>query len=596
MKPLISTLLLASVSRVLLAAEPVILADTNRDGVVDVSGASDRMEKTIWTDARGAILLPNIGDSAHRCPATSAAGVSDAQLEACNDAQGNEPRAPEYFAPLRTVPMPDVDDKAVGHVAAVGQGSANVRIFVRRGQAWEFLAPRAPLTALELRQGVQLGVDSRDVVRDSRVWDGRVAIEFTLDERGQSRRDRVAMRVAPVLTHHHVQRAEQVLAPLSGAFIAHQQFVRDLEGALAKTGFANPLRRLNTTDVWAQDVVEFGYVSMPRPGGALATLRIAIRSAQPGRAGGRAVFDLRGPGMGAIQIGGDDYHQADSFGNLETIPPYEFRGARYPAGRIIYGDVGDGLAPHRDMMRFFESQEAQAPIVLDTSWLVIGHVDEFVQFLPADTPRGWKIAVVDVGRALDVLRAAQQRGQGDIAVYSRPGAPKLTISQLLADASFLRHNELARRKIELNIGILKAATGVRDDEIVRVPGLYRESEILAATRRDRPGNAAPSAPPLGLPAGVVFPREKIVYGPGVLAAFYPGAINGIVIDARNYIAPKAWGPLEHGTDILQQAVDAAYREAGFTVWSIDDWDSHHRIGGEVHCGTNTIRAVDSPWW
>jgi protein-arginine deiminase len=434
------------------------------------------------------------------------------------------------------------------------------------------------------------------VVRDSRAWDGRVTIEFSVNEGGRIRRDRVAMRVAPVLTHHHLQRVEQVLAPLSASFVAHQQFVKDLEGVLASSGFTVPLRRLNTTDVWAQDVVEFGHVSMPRPGGALATLRIAIRSAQPGRAGGRAVFDLRGPGMGAIQLGGDDYHQADSFGNLETIPPYTHDGVRHPAGQIIYGDVGDGLAPHRDMMRFFESQEVQSPIVLDTSWLVIGHVDEFVQFLPADTPRGWKIAVVDVGRALDVLRGAQQRGRGGTAVYSRPGAPKITINQLLRDASFLEHNELARRKIELNLGILKAATGVRDDEIVRVPGLYRESEIVAATRRERTGSAATTVPPPGLPAGLVFPREKITYGPGVLAAFYPGAINGILIDARDYIAPKAWGPVENGRDILQQAVDAAYREAGLSVWSIDDWDSHHRIGGEVHCGTNTIRAVDSAWW
>ncbi|MDF3144406.1 MULTISPECIES: protein-arginine deiminase family protein [unclassified Streptomyces] len=29
---------------------------------------------------------------------------------------------------------------------------------------------------------------------------------------------------------------------------------------------------------------------------------------------------------------------------------------------------------------------------------------------------------------------------------------------------------------------------------------------------------------------------------------------------------------------------------------LDDWRTHHVFGGEVHCGTHTIRAAGTPWW
>lgn len=597
-------LMLAATAASAAPAEVTILADTNRDGVVDVTGQTDRAGKAAWTNERGAILLPNIGDTARRCPGSSS-GLSDAALEACNDAQGDVARAPDYFAPVRTLPVDGASRSAVGRVIAVGAGADKVRVFAKRGTQWVYLGPDGRITQAELRNGAVLGVDARDVVRDSTKWDGRVTLEYSVTDRGQRLADQVAMRVAPVLIHNHLEKALNVLIPESGKSRVHQKFAEDLTGALQQSGYTGPITRMNTTDTWAQDFVEFGYVSMPKAGGGQTTIHIAIRSPQPGRSGGRAVFDLRGPGIGAVQTGGTDYHQADSFGNLETVPPYEKDGVRYPVGRVIYGDVGDGAAPHKDMMRFFESQEVQKPIILDTSWLAIGHVDEFVQFVPADTPRGWKIAIVDVTSALDLLRERQRAGDGGAKAFSRPGASDVTIDQLLTDVRFLRHNELARRKIALNLEILKAETGVTDSEIVKVPGLFEEPDFVGwnkqtmdlLDRKPTPGEMAkPKVPEQPMPAGVNGPREKIIYGQGNLLAFYPGAVNGLIVDRTNYVAPKAWGPLKDGKDILQEAVNAAYASVGITARPIDDWDSHHRIGGEVHCGSNAIRTISKDWW
>lgn len=570
-------------------------ADTNRDGVVDVKGRSDEAGKQQWTTARGALLLPNIGDKHRRCPRSTDKGVTDAQLEACHDAADNLARAPENFAPLRTLPVPQATSAHVGRVRATGPGADKVRVFIKRGSGWVYLDAGSALTLDELRRGAVLGADARDVARNLAVWDGRVTIEFTVSGPGGTQRDQVVMRVAPVLTYNHTQEAVHVFVPQSGKQKIHQQFVTDLSSTLLDAGFGEAPLRLNTTDTWAQDFVEFGYVSLPRPGGRSTVLQIAMRSPQPGRSGGRAVFDLRGPGVGAVQTGGENYHQVDSFGNLETIPPYRLNGQSYPAGRVIYGDAGDGMAPHPDMRAFFAAQELQSPLVLDTSWLAIGHVDEFLQFLPADNARGWVVAVADVQAGLAVLRDAQARGYGGSRAYSYTGrgVSRATVDELLADEGFAKANALASAKIAENVALLRRETGLQDAEIIGVPVLFEASAFTGSGANAGAGAGSGISGAGKLPAP---PRERIVYGPGTLIAAYPGAVNGLLLDRHNYIAPRQWGPLVEGRDLLQDAVDAAYARLGITVRYVDDWRSHHVIGGEVHCGTNATRRLGRDWW
>ncbi|MBC2668437.1 protein-arginine deiminase family protein [Novosphingobium piscinae] len=567
-----------------------ILADSNRDGVVT---AADRAGKTEWTATHGAILLPNIGDSAKRCPGASDS-VSDAALEECNDAQGDVPRAPDLFAPVRTMPIAGLSAKAGGQIVPVGAGADKVRVFWKQGKRWVSIGHGATISSRDLAAGLELGVDARDVARDSGKWDGRVVLEFRVTDRGATRKDQVAMRVAPVVIHNHLQRAVDIFGPDSGRYAPHQRFMADMQAALSKAGFDRPITRIQTNDNWAQDFVEFGYASMPAPGGGQKTIRIAIRSSQPGRAAGRRLFDLRGPGMGVVQLGGQGYHQVDSFGNLETAPPYQLGGKAYPVGRVVYGDAGDGVAPHADWVKFFAAQQVQAPIVLDTSWLAIGHVDEFVQFIPANNARGWTIAVKDVDSALALLRQASAAGHGKVSASSRADVPPRTIDELLGDADWLRLNELARRKIALNLAILQAETGVSDSEVVRVPGLFLESDFHGFV--NTVAHKA-SAPPAGsLPEGALLPPENITYGPGELIAHFPAPVNGLLIDRTHYIAPRQWGPLIGGVDILEAAVAKAYAAQGIETTFVDDWLSHHIIGGEIHCGTNATREIGQPWW
>ena len=77
----------------------------------------------------------------------------------------------------------------------------------------------------------------------------------------------------------------------------------------------------------------------------------------------------------------------------------------------------------------------------------------------------------------------------------------------------------------MNLQILKAETGVKDEEIIRVPGLFHESEFSGFIRKARQKDGAPPPRPPTAPApppGLTGPREEITYGPGSQIAYYPG--------------------------------------------------------------------------
>ncbi|EFY93728.1 arginine deiminase type-3 [Metarhizium acridum CQMa 102] len=81
--------------------------DTNRDGTVDLSGTTDTNGKHTWSETSGALFLPNIGHTGRHC------GNNDL----CRDASTNLQWAPEYMAPMRTVPMPDIRGSATATIA-----------------------------------------------------------------------------------------------------------------------------------------------------------------------------------------------------------------------------------------------------------------------------------------------------------------------------------------------------------------------------------------------------------------------------------------------------------------------------------------------
>lgn len=615
------------------AAEPAaradLRADVNRDGQVDLTGSTDTTGEDAWSSGRGAVYLPNIDDDTKRCPVTGPGGrpLSDAKLAACNDASDTKVNGTADAADLariRSVPMRGLPSGAKGSVK-VTTGAKQTRVYLKRAGNWVMITSQTSLSAAELRSGVEFGVEATDIIRDTRKWDGRTVIRLTVTAGGRSTSDSVTLRVAPLLTHHHLQKTQQMMvtklnrdADWSGL---QGKFVTDLKKEAEKAGITRPLVTFDKyQDPWAQDFVEPAYVSMTGTNGRRHVMRVMLRSAQPDREAGRELFEkVRGRDIGVVQAF-DASAPADwslnSMGNLETIPPYAHNGRAFAAGRIIMGWRKDsGERPSATMRTMLKSQGFQDPLLLDTSWLEVGHVDEFVQFLPADTPRGWRIGVADPEAGLQLLRDAKRAGHGSTKMFSVPGlggSPPLpdTIDQALASRYLVSDNTMAAQRIAANLEILKRETGVTDDEIVRVPALYTRGsmarteggEDVRVPRLTRMGGNTP------LPDEVKEHGQQRWLSRGgnesaaaaratvATSAYVPGAVNGILLSRDRYLAPRQWGPVIGGKDIFTQAVTAAYVKAGMKVSYIDDWYTYHLGMGEVHCGTNTLRDASAAWW
>ncbi|KAI9147471.1 peptidylarginine deiminase [Paramyrothecium foliicola] len=580
-----------------------ILADSNRDGVIN---HLDSHDKNIWNTSRGAIFLPNIGDRGFRCSTTDLNGrsLSNVELAACNDASGDTLLDPTMAAPIRTLPLPDLSDHAVGSIY-IEPASAIDRVRIFWSQTWSSSDPihwatvnrQVSFNATSLRQGIRLAIDGRELVTDASIWDGAATVKFEVTDRNCTSGDYVALKQAPVLLHHHLQQANTVLVTRNNSISPWQaKFVLSLQEKLASLAKQPRLDLLNRSDdIWAQDFLEPGYANMPGPNGTVS-IRIMLRSAQSTRDAGRQVFEqLRGPGIGGYQpsLGsGFGLEEINSGGNIETIPPYVSRsGIRYPNGRILTAKQFD-KQPAESALTFFESQNAQPVLLLESGWLAIGHVDEMVQFLPSDNGLGFTIGFADTTAAFDILRTTQAAGYGSTTVLSYSGdmtpdpetivldptLRNLTIDALLADEDFLETNRYAQGFMDQNLELLLNDIPLSEADIVRVPVLWKDiTYAWPATPDGHPSRLRVASP-----------------GQRQVKAFFPEALNGLLL-GHDYLAPKPFGPVVEGHDIFERAIVDVYGRLGIKTHFVDDYMSHHVRGGEVHCATNSLRDTSTPW-
>ncbi|MFG2117249.1 protein-arginine deiminase family protein [Streptomyces sp. NPDC048718] len=598
---------------------PLIRADTDRDGLLT---PDDDAGKAAWTRERGALMLPNIDDDQRRCPVAGPAGarLPDDRLADCGDAadpvlDGTADLAD--LAPVRITAAP-VAAGATATVAADPASREYVRIFARRHGRMVPLGPGDRLTAGELRHGVRLGVEATDFVRDPAKWAGFTDLVLRVDRDGVTTEDRVRLRVAPLVFQHDLMPIRRMMTadhttgpaelergtPYDPAARprpvkpGEAEFRRDLRRGLDRAGLPAPLFNYPTGgDVWTQDLFKTAYASIPAPGGREHRIGVIVRSADvmpgtatpdfPLRDASRSAFALlRGPGTGVIQqydpgrVGSDDslyYGSFSSTGNFGTLPPYTWRGHRYPVGRIVYGGTAGKESPDVSFTRMLAAQGYQRPLAVDTSWLGVGHIDEFLSFVPARNDRGWVAVVADPGLGRRLLEELVAQGRGDEPLVHgiAPGDtedPGLTVAGALRKPSLTRGTEIARKGIDAALRTLKEQAGLTDRYVVRVPALFGE---------------------IDLPAG--YPRRDLV------ANYLPAAANGVSTGTGVYLAPRQHAPRTAGRDVFERAAERALSGTGTRISWVEDWAyAHHvgTVGGEVHCVTNALRGLSGtrPWW
>src|SRR5262249_5398261 len=74
-----------------------------------------------------------------------------------------------------------------------------------------------------------------------------------------------------------------------------------------------------------------------------------------------------------------------------------------PFGKIIIGDCTPRPVDTK-FHTFLQAQRVQPVLPLDTSWLKVGHVDEFLSFVRTVTAREWALLLASVRSMTRVLR------------------------------------------------------------------------------------------------------------------------------------------------------------------------------------------------
>jgi protein-arginine deiminase len=391
------------------------------------------------------------------------------------------------------------------------------------------------------------------------IWPRMFAVEIGPSAPGGNR-IRVPFRVAPFLIPSTLDPVEELLIVSQPITADSVDAVRAFAESTAVKLY--PLATYKPCDQWMQDAVEPGLFPFPTvdwPRQARAALTgIRKRSQRSPAELDRQVAERLQARDVVTVVPGVRRKQSrwiDWYGNLEVTPAFTDRlGHRFPYGRVITGKQLE-LAMHPAVMKFFEAQAMQwPPIVVDVSWLMIGHVDEVVSFVPAKTKTGFKVILPSPAAAREMLDALLREGLGDAVVFAETDdemtAADLRESIALSDENAEIDDEIAQIRDQLTMEM-----NLENADFVMVPALFE----------------------LG-------------------RAVIPNTVNSVVVN-RHLLVPAPYGPQHDGKDYFEETIRQALADCDVRLVFIDTWNAYHSAGGEIHCGTNTFRRLRDPaWW
>lgn len=448
---------------------------------------------------------------------------------------------PEPFVGVPNLDDDDVDGRPDRDQACAARGDNDLRPLT-------FASPPA-LLSLHDGRAVRICHDGKPVLgvgASASTWrpppnTERIWVEFTeLNAAGDLRVDggHVALRAAPILLPSALQPAWRVWLTVPGlADRADLAMAGQLHAVLGtRLSFVG-----DSPDQWVQDHVELASAS---GGGSDLSVALLHRDATPLRELLRGEPDL-------AELPGLRWHQ---FGDLEATPPVL---PTHPAGLILTS--ADRRDPKRErLVAFFERQGAQPVLRLDTSWLSVGHVDEVVSFVPdRSAPHGFRALVPDPRAGLALIARAPPHHR----IPRFDETP--TAGRLASDRSLREFNEaLADGPLQRIREALETGLGLAPEEVLGLPMLYRP---------DWDGDEA------------------------LAAALIPNPVNLLLVDDDDG-APVAFLPDPWFRRASQPPTDDPFARAWLRaldplvrVVLVDDWQSYHDLGGELHCATAAWR-------
>lgn len=254
-------------------------------------------------------------------------------------------------------------------------------------------------------------------------------------------------------------------------------------------------------------------------------------------------------------------------GNIEVLPE----------GTLV---VGDSSTPAL-REAFAQLGYADRMVVLESDWLRVGHVDEYVTFLPEpESPLGFAIAKASPTRALELLKGldpAAMEEQLKVAVvaatryaWTNPRqlkSDRQTLQERLHEVSYI-YRDLVTPPAELApdlrgwVDVNRKVAAIIDRNVERLV------EVIAA----RHGGLRPEV--VAVP--VLFDTLD-----GKSVAITPDSVNMIVL-GRHLVIPDPLLP------VLREEVHRVLARRGHHPHLVPNW-TYHSLDGQLHCGTAVFR-------
>ena len=515
-------------------------------------GAQSDSQQTAQNHQTKLIIIPNIDDD-------DGDGLPDFRADVHNGAVDNE---------LLQV---HVDSDAVLPEGAVLRAEIPtpwqrfLRIF-KLDPSDRMFRPIEHLSRLDVedaaRNGVELAIEASAFAGPGRSAEIEIGLRFETKTGDLISRKVIKCSVAPFMMSSCLEPVDAVHVVITKLT---ESFVKDLKPLVEATGaklLAFGDSTLPEHDIWIQDATEIGFATDGE-----RMMHVALQGNRGMKLDDLFAKSFLGKDSGVVHQGsfrGKSAEWIDWFGNLEVSPPLRAPYRSYPTGRVYAGTQGV-RAMHPDVISFLEAQGVQAPVLwLDTSWLVIGHVDETVSWVPSDVGNAFRMLLPSPRLALGILRNAEKAAPGCILNRGtkRNDSEKdefcdAPVAAVLNDRTLMADQEFVQKKIDSIRQTLQAELGITDADIVEIPVLFNSW----------PGRFA-----------------------GRYGALTTNMVNSLLVGKMLFV-PDPHGPLVGGRDVLLQAVKDSLEPLGCKVVAIDDFYPYHRYGGEVHCGTNATRHL-----
>jgi protein-arginine deiminase len=469
----------------------------------------------------------------------------------------------ERLGRLRVETAPGAGDLVI---SIASESRRSLRLFRKGTAGWRHQAPgeNRSWTLAPGKDGVVtvgVGVMLPEAKGDAAqaTWPRAFTVEIATDS-PDSTPVRVPFRVAPFVIPSALEPVDELLIVAQDHTVAS---VGEVEAFAARSGITLVSPDVDELcDQWMQDTIEPGIFSFPIAAGS-GQARTCLSGVRKRSGPASANLDnqiatwLRLQRVVTVAPGAPRRHSRsnDWYGNVEATPPHTDRkGRRFPYGRVITGKHHE-TTMHPGVLKFLEAQGVQwPPIVLDTSWLTIGHIDEVASFVPATGKAGFKVLLPSPKAARAMLQTFLAKGIEDELVFAATedemtlGELRMTVAQtsenLAIDEAVARLREQLKRELSLE-----------DSEFVMLPTLFQGG-----------------------------------------MAVIPNPVNSVVVNGY-LLVPKPFGPQLNGQDGFEKAIREALVGCDVRVVFIDSWDAYHMSGGEIHCGTNTFRRLRDPaWW